>query len=230
MTPAHVGVILGGTALWAQSNGTLTLEAYSRVCAKQIEIVEWCWAAGVTELTLQILAPEVSLAEKQAVVAWEQVLDHFRLGWPTVPVASFNLIGGNEALGYSATNSGQRADDLRDGPGLIVNLILEYEGRQEIVNGVRRMLATARAAGTSLAEVVADLDSANLEKFLDTGSLAPIDFVIRASAVAFVPEFLPWKSVYAEFYLTSVPAPELSYADFRTAFDDYSHRKRRFGR
>ena len=83
MTPAHVGVILGGTALWAQSNGTLTLEAYSRVCAKQIEIVEWCWAAGVTELTLQILAPEVSLAEKQAVVAWEQVLDHFRLGWPT---------------------------------------------------------------------------------------------------------------------------------------------------
>ncbi|CAM4360768.1 undecaprenyl diphosphate synthase family protein [Nocardia ninae] len=232
MTPGHVGVVLGGSARWAESSGRSVVEAYQRTCAKQLEIVEWCWAAGVAELTLQVVSPEPAHGDGTAREAWGNVLDRLFRGWPAVPVAALNLVGNSDIVPENlASEFGAPASaSSRSGDGIVLNLVLGYEGRQEIVDGVRTMLATAHRAGAGLSEVVARLDSEYLDGFLATGTLSPIDFVIRTSADKHVLGFLPWKSAYAEFYVTGVSAPDLSVGDFTAALKDYSHRKRRFGR
>ncbi|MGW6460560.1 undecaprenyl diphosphate synthase family protein [Streptomyces sp. NPDC055078] len=231
MKPHHVGVILDGGADRARTDGEPLSEAYRRSCVKQLDVVEWCRAEGVAEVTLHVplAAP---LADVQLEAVWGQVLEGLRRGRPGTPATVLNHIGDAARLpaGLATKLRAHAGRAATAGRGFTVNLLLGYEGRHEIRDAVRSILTAAHGEGRSLADTISGLDPERLGAHLVTGALPPLDLVIRTSGRQHLAGFLPWQAAYAEFHFAAVPAPEFARGHLVAALTEYARRNRRFGR
>lgn len=232
MRPHHLGVILDGGTRWADANGTSAAEAYRRSCVKQLEVVGWCRTEGVAEVTLFVPPPSASLSDEQMDAVWSQVLDGLRQSRSGAPAATLKHIGDPAQLpaGVAANLRSCAERATADGSGFTVNLVLGYEGRSEILGALRSILLSARDEGRSLAETISRLDTEQLGANLSTGTLPPLDLVIRTAGHRHLSGFLPWHAAYAEYHFTAACAPEFTWGDLTAALADYSRRNRRFGK
>jgi undecaprenyl diphosphate synthase len=110
----------------------------------------------------------------------------------------------------------------RKNDNLTVVLALNYGGRSEIVEGVKKLLKDKEV----------DLDALDEEKFsayLYTASLPDPDLVIRTSGELRVSNFLLWQIAYSEIWITQELWPDFRRRHMLQAIVDYQRRERRFG-
>jgi undecaprenyl diphosphate synthase len=112
-----------------------------------------------------------------------------------------------------------------DRTGLLFNIALNYGGRTEITDAVRR-LATDVAAGR---RHPADIDEDTLSSYLYTAGLPDPDLLIRTSGELRVSNFLLWQIAYAEIWVTDVLWPDFRRRHLLQAVADYQKRERRYG-
>jgi undecaprenyl diphosphate synthase len=103
----------------------------------------------------------------------------------------------------------------------ILNVAINYGGRAEIVDGVRKLAAS----GADLAR----LEEADLAGALYTAGLPDPDLIIRTAGEMRTSNFLIWQAAYAELHVTQTLWPDFGAADLRAALADYAARDRRFG-
>jgi undecaprenyl diphosphate synthase len=104
------------------------------------------------------------------------------------------------------------------------NIVLGYGGRQELV-------AACNAAIRDYEQgKIKAVDEKNFSNYLYTGGLADPDLIIRTSGEQRLSGFLPWQSAYSEFYFSKKLWPDFTKREMRGAVEDFSERKRRFGR
>jgi undecaprenyl diphosphate synthase len=105
-------------------------------------------------------------------------------------------------------------------------LALSYGGRAEIVDAVRRLLASDRKRRVPLESV----DEEFFRHLLDTNGLPDPDLLIRTSGELRLSNFLLWQSAYAEFWVTDTLWPDFRRKHLFQAVHDFQRRSRRFGR
>ncbi|KKU91928.1 MAG: Isoprenyl transferase [Candidatus Amesbacteria bacterium GW2011_GWC1_48_10] len=105
----------------------------------------------------------------------------------------------------------------------IYNLALDYNGPDEIMRAVKRIIAD----GIRPEQV----DRKLMDSYMDTaGQPYPYpDLIIRTSGEQRTSGILQWQSDYAEMYWEPDHFPDFSPAKLREAILDYSRRRRRFG-
>ena len=103
----------------------------------------------------------------------------------------------------------RRPERDRRGERLLLNIAFNYAGRTEIVDAVRRIVASGIAAG-------ARSTSRRLSDSLYTAGLPDPDLVIRTGGDQRMSNFLVWQAAYAEFYFCSKLWPDFDSG----AFDD----------
>lgn len=101
----------------------------------------------------------------------------------------------------------------------ILNMAINYGGRDDIVHAVNTLLASGAKAVTE------DDISANLY----TKLTPPPDFIIRTANERRLSNFLLWQAAYSELYFTETLWPDLSNRDIDKAVEDFYARKRRYG-
>jgi len=101
-----------------------------------------------------------------------------------------------------------------------LNLMLSYGGREEIVDAVNAIIK----------EGVSKVDEQILSDHLYTAGLPDPDLIIRTSGEQRLSGLMPWQSAYAEFYFCEKLWPEFSKEDFFAALEEFSRRKRRYGK
>jgi undecaprenyl diphosphate synthase len=104
--------------------------------------------------------------------------------------------------------------------GLIVNLSINYGGRDEIIRAFRRRLANGAAE---------PLTEESFRHYLDHPELPDPDLIIRSANELRLSNFLLWESAYAELYFSPKLWPDWDGSDLRAALADYGQRSRRFG-
>jgi len=109
----------------------------------------------------------------------------------------------------------------KDNTGLMLNLALNYGGRVEIVDAVRRILE-----GGYRPE---DVDEAVFSAHLYTAGLPDPDLLIRTSGELRVSNFLLWQMAYTEIWVTDVLWPDFRRKHLYQAIEAYQRRERRFG-
>jgi undecaprenyl diphosphate synthase len=105
--------------------------------------------------------------------------------------------------------------------GLTLCLALNYGGRQEITDAVRRMAADNISPDK--------IDEKLIESYLYTAGMPDVDLMVRTADELRLSNFLLWQSAYAEFYFTPVLWPDFSRAELDKALAAYRGRRRRFG-
>jgi undecaprenyl diphosphate synthase len=103
----------------------------------------------------------------------------------------------------------------------VLNLALDYGGRDEVVRAMRRLLAEGCAPE--------ELDWERLAGALDTAGQADPDLILRTSGEHRLSGILPLQAAYAELVFYPRLLPEMGEAEFRDAIRLFAERERRFG-
>jgi undecaprenyl diphosphate synthase len=114
----------------------------------------------------------------------------------------------------------------KNNTGLVLNLALNYGGRTEILDAVKRIAEDVKQEKLNLNE----LNEERFSHYLYTKDLPDPDLLIRTSGEKRISNFLLWQTSYTELYITDVLWPNFSAKDFYEAIWDYQNRERRFGR
>ncbi len=224
--PRHVAIVMDGNRRWARQRSLPEAEGHAAGVEAIRPILRHAVERGIAVLSIYAFSRENWSRGESEVHTLFALLDaairdetpelvrqgvHVRLSGrlEELPEAIRTSIG--EAL--AATGGGHR---------LTLNVALNYSGRSEIADAVRRCMADGLAPE--------DVDEAAIAARLYTADLPDPDLVIRTGGDQRLSNFLVWQSAYAEFYFCEKLWPDFGPLDLDEALADYAGRSRRFGR
>jgi undecaprenyl diphosphate synthase len=103
----------------------------------------------------------------------------------------------------------------------VLNVCLNYGGRAEIVDAVRKLVEAGMAPEK--------IDEAAIASRLYNPDLPDPDLIIRTAGESRVSNFLLWQSAYSEMLVSETLWPDFDVEDLKAAIADYNSRIRRFG-
>jgi undecaprenyl diphosphate synthase len=112
-----------------------------------------------------------------------------------------------------------------DNGGTRLCLAINYGGRKEMVDAVRRIAEDVQHGRLA----ASDITEETLAKHLYTAGMPDPDLLIRTAGEMRVSNFLLWQISYAELWVTPLCWPEFQVETLHAAIRDYANRDRRFG-
>ena len=229
--PRHVGVIVDGNRRWAKSVGATSAHGHRKGADKIVELLRWCEEAGVEVVTLWLLStdnltrPPAELEPLLAII--ERTVRNLAdepSDWRINPMGALDTLPGQTAAVLKEV-----ADATVARSGMMVNTAVGYGGRREIADAVRSLLSEHVTRGSSLEDVVAQLDVEHIGEHLYTRGQPDPDLVIRTSGEVRLSGFLLWQTAHSEFYFCDAYWPDFRRVDFLRALRSYAQWQRRFG-
>lgn len=108
---------------------------------------------------------------------------------------------------------------------MILNVALNYGGRQEIVRSVKDICQKVVAGEVDINEI----DESYFANTLYTKGQPDPDLLIRPSGEMRISNFLLWQIAYSEFWITDILWPDFKQEHLWQAIYDFQNRQRRFG-
>jgi undecaprenyl diphosphate synthase len=224
--PSHVAVIMDGNGRWAKKKKLPRMEGH-RAGAKSVrEIVETSAHLGIKFLTLYAFSKENwKRPQKEIKTLWRLLEDYLKKEDKVLVENKFRLrvIGQRENIPAHVRTELERVEDLtKNSNRLTIILALNYGGRDEIVDAVKRIAKDKDF----------DIESLDEEKFsgyLYTNHIPDPDLLIRTSGELRVSNFLLWQIAYSEIWITPVYWPDFRKKQMLQALVEYQKRERRFG-
>ncbi len=221
--PRHVAVIMDGNGRWARQRNLPRIEGHKAGIDSVRATVEACAELGLGYLTLFAFSSENWKRPKEEVDALMGLLDlYMDRELPTMMKnnISFHSIGRTAELSDRIQHKlAATAAATAGNTGLYLTLALNYSGRAEIVDAVRKMLDTS----------LGELDEARFSAFLYDPSLPDPDLLIRTSGEMRISNFFLWQLAYSEIHITPVHWPDFRKEHLLEALEDFEKRERRFG-
>lgn len=215
---------MDGNRRWAAAKGLASYKGHVAGYQKVKEVLAWCQEAGIKILTLYAFSTE-NWQRAQKEVNFLMRLFYLALTKEIKELdkndARVRIIGERQGLTAELRAAINKAEEItKNNRGTILNLALNYGGRQEIVAAVNKIWKNKPA---KVSEEI-------INKNIYTAGLPEPDLIIRTSGEQRLSGFLMWQAVYSELSFVKNYWPEFSKEDFTVAIDDYYQRKRRFGR
>jgi len=227
--PRHVAVIMDGNGRWAQLRRKRRIEGHRAGTASVREIVEGAARLGIEHLTLYAFSVENWRRPVSEVSALMGLLKHYLESEIQTLIESnvrLNTIGRSDGLAADVKKGLERAVARTSScNGLTLNVALNYGGRTEIVDAVRRLVTDAVASGRAADSI----DETTIGSYLYTAGQPDPDLLIRTSGELRVSNFLLWQIAYAEIWVTEVLWPDFRRRHLLEAVLDYQKRERRYG-
>ena len=105
----------------------------------------------------------------------------------------------------------------KDCKSLVLNLCINYGGRDEIVHAVTKILSLGK-----------QIDEKTISAYL-YNQLPDLDLVVRTSGEMRLSNFMLFQAAYAELYFTQVMWPDFDEKEFVCMLESYNKRERKFG-
>jgi undecaprenyl diphosphate synthase len=115
--------------------------------------------------------------------------------------------------------------ETAENTGLVLNMLVDYGGRAEIVDAARHFAEEVQAGRAD----PANLNEETFVRGLYCPDLPYPDLVIRPGGEKRISNFLIWETAYAELVFTDVLWPDFGEEHLLEAIREFSHRQRRFG-
>jgi len=226
--PRHVAIIMDGNGRWAKLRHKRRVEGHRAGIASVRDVVETSARLGLEVLTLYAFSVENWKRPKTEIRTLMSLLKHYlRLELQTLRRNNirFQVIGREPELPEDVRRELERGmDATRACSGLVFNIALNYSGRAEITDAVRRLLASVQA-GSAAPEIDEDAIAAHLY----TAGQPDPDLLIRTSGELRVSNFLLWQIAYSEIWVTDVLWPDFRRRHLLQAIVDFQKRERRYG-
>jgi len=222
--PRHVAIIMDGNGRWAKGKGLPRIAGHYKGAQVAESIIEFALELGVKHLTLFAFSTENWNRPKEEVEALFSLMAEY-LNSKKEKLYKLNIkvrfIGRRDRLNKELVSLMEEIErNSKDNKSLELNLAVDYGGRDDIIRAVNKIIKDG------LKEVSEEVFS----QYLDLKCSPDPDLLIRTAGEKRISNFLLWNLAYTEFYFTDTLWPDFSREEFLKAIEDFSRRKRKFGR
>jgi undecaprenyl diphosphate synthase len=132
------------------------------------------------------------------------------------------IIGSMENIAPNLVEKARLAErETATGQALVLTIAANYGGRWDIIEGVKRLMASMVSPDQISEEM--------FSSFLATFPLPDPDLLIRTGGEQRISNFMIWQLAYTELYFCDTLWPDFCEKDFLQALEWYRLRERRFG-
>ena len=223
--PNSVAIIMDGNGRWAKARH-LPRSAGHVAGAKNVEkVLTILRSFGVHYVTLYAFSTENWKRPKEEVEGIMNLIYKY-LDDVVIPKIiadkdfSMKFIGDKSVLSDKLREKCIEVENMAKDRAFVCSVALNYGGRDEIVNAVKRLAADGR---------VGEVSEELLSEYMYTAPVPDPDLVIRTGGDFRISNFLLWQSAYSEYVITKTLWPDISREDIKSALDEYASRSRRFG-
>jgi undecaprenyl diphosphate synthase len=222
--PGHVGIIMDGNRRWAKERNLPAYEGHLKGYNKLKIVPEWFFARGVKILSVFAFSAE----------NWDRSRDEVNYLMKLIKQALKDDLEDFNRRGYKLALSGrieelpgdlpeichEAAIKTKDNDRGILNICVNYGGRAEIVDVIKKMMQKQIDIG--------QVHEGMVRKYLYHGELCDPDIIIRTSGEERLSGFQLWQSADAELLFLKKYWPDFEKTDVDIILDEYDNRKKRF--
>ena len=230
--PEHIGIIMDGNGRWAKQRGLRRWDGHKEGANVFRKICSYACDIGIKSITFYAFSTENWRRPPEEVAA---IMDLFRdyLGEAEdreneniKKGMQMHFIGRRDDMPDDIVSLMETAEEnSRDANRIKVNIAINYGGRLEIVEAVRKIAQKVKDGEMNPEDISEDDISANVY----TAGQSDPDLIIRPSGELRLSNFLLWQSAYSELWFSDILWPDFTTDDLDKAIDDYNNRNRRFG-
>ncbi len=220
-----VGVIMDGNRRWAKAFGKEGIEGHSKGYEVFKDFLNWAKDAGVKTVYVYAFSEEnwkrsekevsflISLIRKVVEDDFVDLKENVRIKF----AGSINKFPDDV---YKKMLEIEKKTESNTDFNLV--LCVSYGGRQELVDCFNNIIT--KNPNTK------NITSDDISQNLYSASFKDPDLIIRTSGEQRLSGFLPWQSVYSEFFFTKTMWPDFTKEEFLQILDQYKNRERRLGK
>ncbi len=227
--PEHIGIIMDGNGRWAKKRGLPRTAGHTAGAQTFRRIARYCSDIGIKHLTVYAFSTENWKRPKEEVDAIMKLFKEYMLE----AISDFQddsivvkFIGDRSVFSDEMLELIERNEnDSKDRDGMVLNIAMNYGGRDEIVHAVKNIATDIKDGKLN----VDDIDAQLISDSIYTSGQPDPDLIIRPSGEYRTSNFLLWQSAYAEYCIMDVLWPDFKSEDLDKALIEYAKRNRRFG-
>jgi len=227
--PQHVAIIMDGNGRWAKKKKLPRTFGHQKGIERVKGVIREAKSLGIKILTLFAFSTENWSRPKQEVEFLFSYLRNFLRKEREKLVKDgirLRVIGRRDRIGKVLLKEiGEVEEVTKNNSDLIVNIALDYGGRWEIVEAIRRLVRDVVEKRVEVTQI----DEKLWREYLYLNVSDP-DLLIRTSGEMRISNFLLWQLAYTELYFPEVLWPDFDEEEFRKAIEEYGRRERRFGK
>jgi undecaprenyl diphosphate synthase len=227
--PRHVAIIMDGNGRWAQLRSKHRVEGHRAGIQAVRDTVETAARLGLEVLTLYAFSIENWKRPESEVTTLMGLLKHYLRSELDTLLRNnirFRVVGRGDELAPDVRQELARAEERTAlDTGLQFNIALNYGGRAEITDAVKRLFAELLREGRTPEAI----DEQALASHLYTAGQPDPDLLIRTSGELRISNFLLWQIAYSEIWVTEVLWPDFRRRHLLQAIVEFQKRERRYG-
>ncbi len=229
-TIRHLAVIMDGNRRWAKKQKLSFGTAYAQGGTNAIKTTaEFCIKKGIKYLSLYAFSLEnFKRPQEEQDFLFDSIVNQ---GEKNVPYFKehqicVKFVGERSRFPERVLPVCEVVEDAtKDFSQLYVNILFCYGGRQELVNGVRKIVAKVKS-GLLSEDAISE---AVLADALWTAGTPDPELIIRTSGVSRFRNFLLYQAAYSEFCFLDCLWPEITTEHLTKALDSFLGVRRNFG-
>ena len=227
--PQHIGVIMDGNGRWAKKRGLPRSAGHSAGAEGLKKIVTEANKLGVKYITVYAFSTENWKRPKEEVdFLMNLLLNYLRDAERSLAGENVRIraIGSRKELSEEIQEQIINTENLtKDRSGIVMNIALNYGGREELVNAAKKLCRKAASGGLD-PEAITERD---IDNELYTAGQPDVDLLIRTSGEQRLSNFMLWQVSYGELVFVDKPWPDFKPEDLRECIRIFQSRGRRFG-
>ncbi len=226
----HLACIMDGNRRWAKKKGWLPFDGHREGVRTAQRVVDFCLQQSIPYLSLYTFSLENFRRPQEEQnflfkILFKEIREKLvsELQKKNVRISFI----GDQSLFPEAVR--KECDEIEamtaTAHALHVNLLFCYGGRQEIVDGVKKIAARIQEGTLSPAELTDTL----FENYLWTAGTPAPEIIIRTGGVQRLSNFLLFQAAYSELFFLECLWPELTNHHLTEVIESFHQRQRNFG-
>ncbi len=229
LVPRHVAVVMDGNGRWANARGLPRTKGHEAGESALLDVIAGAVELGVGHLSAYAFSTENwkrSPDEVRFLMGFNRDVIRRRRDQLHAWGVRMRWVGRRPRLWRSVIHELEVAEELtKDNTGLTLYFCVNYGGRAEVADAVRR-IGEDVAAGRLKPK---GIDERTIGRYLDEPDMPDVDLFVRSSGEQRTSNFLLWQSAYAELVFLDTLWPDFDRRHLWQAVETYARRDRRYG-
>lgn len=229
--PRHIAVIMDGNNRWAKARGLRGGAGHRAGAEAAREVVYACADLDIEYLTLFAFSSENWLrpsTEVRGLMAlFLSVLQRQEIRHMHERNVKLRFIGNRGSFSPRLQKNMEEVEKLtQHNTGMVVTVAADYGGQWDISQACQRIAEKVQLGILESTDITPD----TVQQHVCLGTAPAPDLCIRTGGEQRISNFLLWQFAYTELYFCETYWPDFDAGSLQLALDDFSRRKRRYGR
>ena len=221
IAPGHVAIIIGGNESWAEERNLAKLEGYRKAFEKIKVMPTWFFSRGVKAVSILVFSAqdwqrppeEVSALMKFLKSVLTENLEEIKnASWRVMVTGKID-----ELPGDMPEICAEVQRETKDGNKGTLNLCLNYSGREEILQAIKKMISNNLQ--------VEQIHEGIIRKYSYNNEIEDPDLLIGFGGVQSLADFQLWQAANSELIFLKKDWPDFEPSDVENLIEEYSKRK-----